>query len=271
VLRRIRKLVLPGQAELAGVPAMAAVQEVPLRDTVPRLEPVLEPTLTPTPSDTGRDEEPPEQAPKRRWRRTKRTALVLLLIAVAGGAAFAVYESRTSSMQARFFAGMAKKISYRVEKGPSDAIRFPAASPYDERLGYANLPNYLEKLKTRDYVIASQARMSPKMVELADMGLFATYHEKTRAGLDILDASGEPLFSARFPERLYDKFDAAPTLMVQSLLFIENRELLDTTYPKRNPAHRCRTSCARWDRPCCVPTRTARTPAPPGAASCSNT
>jgi membrane peptidoglycan carboxypeptidase len=241
VLRRIRKLVLPGQAELAGVPAMAAVQEVPLRDTVPRLEPVLEPTLAPAPSDTGRDEEPPAAPPRRRWRMVKRSLLVLLLIAVAGGAAFAVYESRTSSMQARFFAGMAKKISYRVEKGPSDAIRFPAASPYDERLGYANLPNYLEKLKTRDYVIASQARMSPKMVELADMGLFATYHEKTRAGLDILDASGEPLFSARFPERLYDKFDAAPTLMVQSLLFIENRELLDTTYPKRNPA-------VEWDR-----------------------
>ncbi|MGJ7914936.1 transglycosylase domain-containing protein [Massilia sp. LXY-6] len=171
----------------------------------------------------------------------KRSLVVLLLIMVAGGSAFAVYESRTSALQARFFAGMAKKIGYRVEKGPSDAIRFPAASPYDERLGYSNLPNYLAKLKTRDYVIESQARMSPKMLELADMGLFATYHEKTRAGLDILDYSGEPLFSARFPERLYEQFDAAPMLLVRSLLFIENRELLDTTYPKRNPA-------VEWDR-----------------------
>jgi membrane peptidoglycan carboxypeptidase len=237
---------MPGQAALAGVPAMAAVQEVPLRDTATRLEPLVEPMVVPAPigtdSGSGAEQPPaPPAPPKRRWRKTKRAFLVLLLILVAGGAAFAVYESRTSSMQARFFAGMAKKVSYRVEKGPSDAIRFPAASPYDERLGYSNLPNYLAKLKTRDYVIESQARMSPKMVELADMGLFATYHEKTRAGLDILDAGGAPLFSARFPERLYDKFDAAPTLLVQSLLFIENRELLDTTYPKRNPA-------VEWDR-----------------------
>jgi membrane peptidoglycan carboxypeptidase len=243
-LRRIRNLVLPGQAALAGVPnlpAMAAVQDVPLRDTS-RLEPVLEP-------EHGRLAEPepgsepplPIKPPGRRWRMVKRTLLVLLLIAVAGGAGLAVYESRTSAMQARFFADLNRKISYRVEQGPSNAIRFPAASPYDERLGYANLPDYLAKLKTRDYVVTSQSRMSPKMLELADMGLFATYREKTRAGLDILDYSGVPLFSARFPERLYDKFDAAPSLLVKSLLFIENRELLDTTYPKRNPA-------VEWDR-----------------------
>jgi len=243
MLRRIRKLVLPGQAAIAGVPAMAAVQDIPLRESPSRLEPVLESTAIPVPASTesGAGTEPPPPAPKRRWRMVKRAFLVLLLIAVAGGSAFAVYESRTSHMQAKFFADLARKISYRVEKGPSDAIRFPSASPYDERLGYSNLPNYLAKLKTRDYVVEAQARMSPKMVELADMGLFATYHEKTRAGLDILDHSGQPLFSARFPERLYDKFDAAPSLLVQSLLFIENRELLDTTYPKRNPA-------VEWDR-----------------------
>ena len=245
MLRRLRRLVLPGQPELAGVPVMAAVQEVPLRGADTRLEPALdpgfEPAPVPAPAESGAGAEPPPAPPRRRWRMVKRAFLVLLLIAVAGGAAFAVYESRTSAMQARFFAGLAKKISYRVEKGPSDAIRFPASSPYDERLGYSNLPNYLAKLKTRDYVIESQARMSPKMVELADMGLFATYHEKTRAGLDILDYSGEPLFSARFPERLYEKFDAAPSLLVHSLLYIENRELLDTTYPKRNPA-------VEWDR-----------------------
>jgi membrane peptidoglycan carboxypeptidase len=242
MLRRFRNLVLPGHAALAGVPAMAAVQEVPLRDSGARLEPVMEPAVESPPAGSGHGTEPPPAPPpKRGWRMFKRSLLVLLLIAAAGGAAFAVYESRTSAMQAKFFAGLAKKVSYRVEKGPSDAIRFPSASPYDERLGYSNLPNYLAKLKTRDYVVESQARMSPKMVELADMGLFATYREKTRAGLDILDYSGEPLFSARFPERLYEKFDAAPSLLVQSLLFIENRELLDTTYPKRNPA-------VEWDR-----------------------
>jgi membrane peptidoglycan carboxypeptidase len=245
-LRRAFGLARPDQPILAGMPAMAAEQDVPVREMPQRLEPVFEPVGKPgyePPADAGSSgmEPPPQPQPGRRWRRAKRALLALLLIAVAAASGLAVYESRTSTLQARFFAGLAKKISYRVQPGPSDAIRFPSSSPYDERLGYSNLANYLAKLKTRDYVVASQARMSPKMLELAGHGIFATYLEKTRAGLDILDHSGEPLFSARFPERLYDNFEAAPSLLVQSLLFIENRELLDTTYPKRNPA-------VEWDR-----------------------
>ena len=244
-LRRILGQAAPGQPALAGIPAVAAEQDLPVRNIPSRQEPSFDSSLEPAvePGGSGADTppEPPPAPPKRRWRMVKRTFLVLLLLAVAGAAGLAVYESRTSALEAHFFAGLTKKLNYRMGKGPSDAIRFPQASPYDERLGYSNLPNYLAKLKTRDYVVAEQARMSPKMLELADMGLFATYHEKTRAGLDILDYSGEPLFSARFPERLYDRFDATPQLLVKSLLFIENRELLDTTYPKRNPA-------VEWDR-----------------------
>ena len=183
---------------------------------------------------------PPPPPPKKRSR-IKPALILLLLMLLSVASVWAWRESNTSSMQAKVFAKMAKKISYKVEKGPSNAIRFPNDSPYDERLGYANLPDYLGKLKTRDYEIAAQARISPKMVELADMGLFATYREKTKVGLTILDCKSQPLFSSLFPERYYAGFPEAPTLLVQSLLFIENRELLDTTYPKRNPA-------VEWDR-----------------------
>ncbi len=250
-VRRLLDLAVPGRAAepvLAGVP-MAAVQDLSAQARPARIEPgfgsVLEPVEEAEAADPdhpgGADAGPPPRRPRRAWRMVKRAMLVLLLVAVAAGAAFAVYESRTSAMQAKFFAGLAKKTGYRMEKGASDAIRFPQSSPYDDRLGYANLPDYLAKLKTRDYLVEAQARMSPKMIELADLGLYPPYHEKTRAGLDILDYAGQPLFSARFPERLYDKFEQAPALLVQSLLFIENRELLDTTYPKRNPA-------VEWDR-----------------------
>jgi membrane peptidoglycan carboxypeptidase len=186
----------------------------------------------------------PEAAPappRKKRSRVKPVLLLVLLIVLAVAVAWVIRESQTSAMQAKVFAKMAKQISYKVEKGPSKAIRFPSDSPYDERLGYANLPNYLDKLKARDYAIASQARISPKMIELADRGLFATYPEKTKVGLSILDCKREPLFAALYPERYYDSFDKTPTLLVASLLFIENRELLDTTYPKRNPA-------VEWDR-----------------------
>lgn len=189
------------------------------------------------------DQAPPEAAPTPPKKRSRiKPALVLLLLMLLSlCVVWALNETRTSSMQAKVFAKMAKRITYKVEKGPSNAIRFPSESPYDERLGYANLPDYLSKLKERDYAIEAQARISPKMIELADMGLFATYREKTKVGLEILDCKSQPLFTARYPERYYEGFEAAPTLLVQSLLFIENRELLDTKYPKRNPA-------VEWDR-----------------------
>ncbi len=179
-------------------------------------------------------------APKKRSR-IKPALILLLLMLLSLAVMWAIQESRTSHLQAKVFAKMARKINFKVEKGPSDAIRFPSDSPYDERLGYANLPDYLGKLKAREYEIAAQARISPKMIKLADMGLFATYREKTKVGLNILDCKSQPLFSAMYPERFYDDFKKTPGVLVQSLLFIENRELLDTTYPKRNPA-------VEWDR-----------------------
>ena len=181
----------------------------------------------------------PEPAPrKRRWKLWL-SLIALLLLALL--AAWAVMETRTSRMQAKIFADMASELTFRMENGPSDAIRFPAASPYDTRLGYAGLPKYLERLQTRDYAVAAQARISPQMVKMADLGLYATYHEKTKVGLEILDCRAQPIFTSRFPERFYDNFGAAPSLLVQSLLFIENRELLDAKYPRRNPA-------VEWDR-----------------------
>ncbi|MES2297622.1 MAG: transglycosylase domain-containing protein [Pseudomonadota bacterium] len=150
-------------------------------------------------------------------------------------------EVRTSALQAQFFSNMVSKVKYSMAPGPSTAIRYPSDSPYDERLGYANLPDFLSKLKAKDFEINAQARQSPKMRELADMGIFATYREKTKVGLDILDCRSQPLFTARYPERFYEHFEDAPTLLIKSLLFIENRELLDPTYPKRNPA-------VEWDR-----------------------
>ena len=183
----------------------------------------------------------PDATPPKKRGRVKPALLLLVLMFLSLGTWWVVDEARSSSAQARFFAGIAAKASYKMEAGPSNSIRYPSDSPYDERLGYANLPDYLEKLRARDYTIAAQARLSPKMVELADMGLYATYREKTKVGLQILDCRSQPIFESRFPERYYARFDDAPPLLVQSLLFIENRELLDPKNPKRNPA-------VEWDR-----------------------
>ncbi|NVM76401.1 membrane peptidoglycan carboxypeptidase [Duganella sp. SG902] len=184
---------------------------------------------------------PDDGGTPRKSKRSRNAFLLVLLIGVSFAAYWGYRETLTSSMQARVFSDLASKMTYKVEPGPSKSIRFPHDSPYDERLGYASLPDYLGKLRARDYQVAAQARISPKMAELADMGVFATYREKTKTGLTILDCRAQELFAASYPERVYARFEQAPMALVNSLLFIENRELLDNTYPKRNPA-------VEWDR-----------------------
>jgi hypothetical protein len=79
------------------------------------------------------------------------------------------------------FTRIDRQLTFKVEPGPApaDSIRYPQHGPYDERLGYAGLPDFITKLNARDYAVTAQARMSPKMVQLVDRGIFATYHEKT--------------------------------------------------------------------------------------------
>ena len=150
-------------------------------------------------------------------------------------------EMRSSSYQAHFFSSLASKASFTVGTGPSPSIRFPQSAPYDDRLGYAELPGFFDKLKARDFEIVKQARISASLAEIVDAGYFAPYPEKTQSGLRILDCHNDSLFQERYPQRIYQRFDDIAPILVQSLLFIENRELLDPRYPERNPA-------VEWDR-----------------------
>ena len=171
----------------------------------------------------------------------KAAALSLLLVLAAVVALFVAQEMRSSAWQARFFAELAGKASYSVGAGPSTSIRFPQNAPFDDRLGYAGLPVFLDRLQTREFRIAQQARISEGMADIVDAGFFAPYAEKTQSGLSILDCHNNRLFQERYPKRVYERFDDIAPILVQSLLFIENRQLLDPRYPKRNPA-------VEWDR-----------------------
>ena len=166
----------------------------------------------------------------------------LVAVAIAAGAiALTLHESRSFRLQAHLFAVEGRGIKYWMEPGPSPEMRSAGSGPYDHRLGYAALPNYLSRLTSGSFAVASQARISPALAKAMDWGLFAPYKEKPQAGLTILDCRGEPLFSARYPERIFPDFAVVPPVLVNTLLFIENRELLDEDHPQRNPA-------VEWDR-----------------------
>ena len=165
----------------------------------------------------------------------------LLWIGLAVAIGLGAHELMSSEWQAQYLSKKTKTLTFETGQGPSPSIRFPATGPFDERFGYANLASLSKNLTVRDFDIATQARMSPDLMQLADKHINPPYREKTRAGLEIFDCANQPLFSARYPERVYANFSDVPKLLVESLLFIENRELLDTKYSKRNPA-------VEWDR-----------------------
>jgi membrane peptidoglycan carboxypeptidase len=150
-------------------------------------------------------------------------------------------ELMTSQLQARYLTELGRHLTFHLSPGPSPATRFPTTGPYNERLGYTRLPAFLDRLQAQEYAIEAQARLSPRLQQLIDWGLFPIYHEKTQTGLRLLDRHAKEMYAVRTPERLYTTFEEIPELVVQTLLFIENRELLDARYPFRNPA-------VEWDR-----------------------
>ena len=175
------------------------------------------------------------------WQVLRGLLTSVLWIGCAFAIGLSIHELFSSELQASLLSNFNQQLGFTVAPGPSTSLRLPKTGPFDERLGYANLAALSEKLTKRDYEIARQARMSPKLVELVDKGVYPTYREKTQTGLTVTDCGLAAFFSARYPERVYADFAAVPKLLVDSLLFIENRELLDDHYPKRNPA-------VEWDR-----------------------
>jgi membrane peptidoglycan carboxypeptidase len=156
--------------------------------------------------------------------------LIALVLALA-----TLVEVRTSAVQALLLSHAAAILTYRVEVGPSPAIRFPRTGPYDERLGYTRLPGFVERLESAGYRVERQARLSPGLDRLAGWGVALPYREKTRAGLEVLDRADRPLYATRYPEHVYGRLESVPPLLVNALLFIENRELLEPGHPYRNP------------------------------------
>ena len=170
--------------------------------------------------------------PKHPWR-----WLTLALLAAA-----IYWEARTSWLQAQVLTYVAQNATYAVRPGRSvQPLPALAAGPYDDRLGYSHLKTALPRLERANYEIIAQAEWSPMLRNLARVGIFPVYREKTQAGLQMTGHDDKPLFQSRYPERVYASFEEIPPLVVHSLLFIENREMLEPRTPYQNPA-------VEWDR-----------------------
>jgi membrane peptidoglycan carboxypeptidase len=159
------------------------------------------------------------------------------LAAIVGLAAWGVaFEIRTSRVEAMFFTRLDHDLAFTVAPGPSDSTIFPKKGPYDQRFGYSELGKFVPDLTANGYAVVDQARWSSKLNRFVQLGDFPIYREKDRAGLSIFDRDGQAIYRARFPGATYRNFADIPPLVVNSLLFIEDRYLLDPAYPEHNAA-----------------------------------
>ncbi|WP_339462154.1 transglycosylase domain-containing protein [Pseudomonas sp. EA_105y_Pfl2_R69] len=192
-----------------------------------------QPQITQLPSDSQ-----PSAQPKADKRRSKVKVVfwlsLLLLLIIA--ALLLAYEMHSSRLQAQELSRYAQSLSYQVRPGPSPAISYPKEGPFDKRLGYTYIPLMLERLAQRGFNVQQQAQFSPALLDYAQRGFFIPYPEKIQAGLRISDCRGTPFYEFRYPQQRYPSFSAIPPLVAGSLLFIENRHLLDPQQPLANPA-----------------------------------
>jgi membrane peptidoglycan carboxypeptidase len=127
-------------------------------------------------------------------------------------------------------------LRFEIKPGASTAVRFPRAGPYDQRLGYTYLPSLIHRLQARNFEIVSQAVQSPALLRFIEAGGYAVYHEKSQAGLVLKDSLGRTLEATAYPSAVYRRFEDIPAPLIDTLRFIEDRELLDPKDPYRNPA-----------------------------------
>ncbi len=147
-----------------------------------------------------------------------------------------VAEARSSRFQSQELSRYAATLTWTLAPGRSERLIAPTHGPFDERLGYTRLPLFQERLMERDFLIERQARFSPALMDYVNHGFFPPYGEKTRAGLTLESCTGEDLYVYRHPGRHFPHFASIPPLMLEMLLFIENRQLLDASAPHANPA-----------------------------------
>ena len=181
---------------------------------------------------------PPEGGSKKRKRRPWwrwLLCLFILLCLIAAGLLIA-YEMKTSKLQSQEISRYATTLTYQVEPGPSKQIIFPDDGPFDKRLGYVLLPMMQERLLQRGYEVSAQVRFSDALYDYAKRGFFVPYTEKVQAGLTLHDCRAEAFYDFHYPSYYYPDFASIPPLVVQSLLFIENRDLLSNEEPLANPA-----------------------------------
>ncbi|WP_434931182.1 transglycosylase domain-containing protein [Shewanella sp. HL-SH5] len=167
-------------------------------------------------------------------RRGKLLFILLFIILLVAVGVFVAFEVKTSHYQSKLVHHYGTQLTYQVVPFATDKVIYPKYGPFDIRHGYTKLPQYIDKLVKNGFTIEQQASFSPMLMDYTEYGFFPPYHEKAQSGLIIQDCRNQAVFDALYPSRAYQDTDMIPSEVVNTLLFIENRELWNPE-PNHNP------------------------------------
>ena len=108
------------------------------------------------------------ETPKGTWRRAATTGLTLATAILLAAAAAA--EMGTSWLQSELMSALGRELGFELDEGPSPSIRFPEDGPHDLRLGYVDLPQFVERLGQKGFTVEHQARLSPRHIGMPPGG-----------------------------------------------------------------------------------------------------
>lgn len=182
---------------------------------------------TSSPSEPAGSDEP-----GLRRRRFKHVWVWCLITVIA---ALLAAEFYTSYFQAHLLASAGQRMTFRVVDGSGLPAVPSKTGPYDERLGYAELRNAVSNLERTGYRVTKHVELSPWQQKALNWGLTPIYNEKVRAGLRLEDEQGRAIYEAVTPHEVYPTYETIPQPLVRALLFAENRQILETSLPYRNP------------------------------------
>ena len=198
----------------------------------PRQEPTLnaQPLLQRMKFDNVR-EAPYVPPPKPPLRLTPWLLLLTLILL-----ALALYqESRNHFYQSHFWHWLATKLDYRLVAGEATQFHYPAQGPFDQRFGYSQLAQWRDELAKTGFQVSAQSQFSDSMMRYTQYGFYPPYQEKQQAGLIIQGCTQDVLYQHRAPTLQFSALDDIAPLIVQSLLFVEDRSLLTPEHPQANP------------------------------------
>lgn len=165
-----------------------------------------------------------------RW--AQRAAVAGATSVVLGAGIYA--EVKTSYLQSHFFTSVAEGKTFTEMQQTSPTVAPPAAGPYDERMGYTQTLQFRERLTARGFEVQKEGEWADR--NIAGLQLFPIYNEKAQAGLRLVDGNAQVLFDARFPRQVYADYDSIPPVLAQSLLFVEDRQLIEKQANTHNNA-----------------------------------